>query len=512
MAKITTGMKNAMGALPSSGIICPTCSVKIPKYQGRYPKKCFSYESEVTLLDGNDVSIGLLEESGITNIWVYSINPMTLDVEVGRAARAVKTGVAKMLKVTLDNDRFEFCTYDHLWMLRNGAYEEAQNLNPGDSLMPLYTRFSDVNDPYGILDYEMVLHPSSGLWEYTHHVSDRYNLQRMFYKNLRDDQTVRHHKDFIKRNNSPDNMQRMSWSEHLQYHSKYREEWLKKNYEYWYQSILRSWDDERRVRVSKQASDRWKNLSAEEKLLNIEKLRSIASDGGIASWKVNSEKVLELLKLGKAGWALLWKEDEAYRNKMSDLGREAILRNVHNRREVDPEFNKKCYDSMIGGLQKLWKNPKHRKMMSQIATDNARIRNLHPTPAMLKQRKTFLNKGYEFLKTKEGKKIQSSAVSNYMNQEDNKVCDICGEVFKKNASYAGHRKYCLKAQASNHKIISIEEAGIRQGYDLLNVLPHHNFALSSGVFVHNCPDCDTPLLTTKAGLFLFKANGVLDDK
>jgi hypothetical protein len=40
-------------------------------------------------------------------------------------------------------------------------------------------------------------------------------------------------------------------------------------------------------------------------------------------------------------------------------------------------------------------------------------------------------------------------------------------------------------QANNHKVASVEPCGIEDVYDL-TVDEHHNFALSAGVFVHNC--------------------------
>lgn len=37
-----------------------------------------------------------------------------------------------------DNGKSIRCTPDHLFMLRNGAYQRADELSPGQSLMPLY--------------------------------------------------------------------------------------------------------------------------------------------------------------------------------------------------------------------------------------------------------------------------------------------------------------------------------------------------------------------------------------
>ena len=43
----------------------------------------------------------------------------------------------------------------------------------------------------------------------------------------------------------------------------------------------------------------------------------------------------------------------------------------------------------------------------------------------------------------------------------------------------------IQNQPINHKVISVESCGVEDVYDI-TVEEHHNFALSSGVFVHNC--------------------------
>ena len=46
-------------------------------------------------------------------------------------------------------------------------------------------------------------------------------------------------------------------------------------------------------------------------------------------------------------------------------------------------------------------------------------------------------------------------------------------------------KKARAARRNNHKVVSVESAGCEDVYDL-TVEAHHNFALSAGVFVHNC--------------------------
>ena len=65
--------------------------------------------------------------------------------------------------------------------------------------------------------YEMLLQPNDGEWDFTHHLADEYNLSRDIYS--KKDGKVRHHVDFNKLNNSPENIQRMQWLDHWRLHS-----------------------------------------------------------------------------------------------------------------------------------------------------------------------------------------------------------------------------------------------------------------------------------------------------
>lgn len=63
-AKITVGMKNAMDKLPGSGRKCSGCGLKVPSYQGRYPKNC--PECDTALSFGESKAIDILLKLGMT--------------------------------------------------------------------------------------------------------------------------------------------------------------------------------------------------------------------------------------------------------------------------------------------------------------------------------------------------------------------------------------------------------------------------------------------------------------
>ncbi|WP_234403506.1 toprim domain-containing protein [Halarchaeum acidiphilum] len=130
---------------------------------------------------------------------------------------------AHLVEVTLDDGETIRCTPDHEFMLRDGTYCEAQDLDNGESLMPLYRKLSDTSESGITLDgYEMVRQPNTrNFWDFSHLLADRYNLEHGRYE--AEDGDHRHHVDFDKRNNRPDNVKRLPEDEHLRLHREHAE-------------------------------------------------------------------------------------------------------------------------------------------------------------------------------------------------------------------------------------------------------------------------------------------------
>lgn len=178
--------------------------------------QCLSGDTSISLLDGREVLIKeLAETSPEGGFWVYSVNKDGRVVP-GKVTKAWKTGTrSDMVTVTLDNDEAVTCTSDHLFMLRDGSYKEAGLLVEGDSLMPLYRRTRKISPT--TREYEQVHHPEAAVgqhrWQYTHSMSAG-TVHRPAEKG-----EVVHHVDFSSTNNSPDNLQVMSSSDHSALHA-----------------------------------------------------------------------------------------------------------------------------------------------------------------------------------------------------------------------------------------------------------------------------------------------------
>jgi len=100
---------------------------------------CFTGDTKIKLLDGTEKSFAELAERPSDEVFpVYSVNADgQIVVGEGRHARITRRG-AELVEVTLDNGERIRCTPDHRFLLRSGAYKEAQHLTPQDSLMPGY--------------------------------------------------------------------------------------------------------------------------------------------------------------------------------------------------------------------------------------------------------------------------------------------------------------------------------------------------------------------------------------
>lgn len=100
---------------------------------------CFTGDTRVSLLDGRELSfLELLDEYGYDGkFWVYSCTSDG-DVVPGLAHSVHKTKVSTRIAIVkLDNGDEIKCTPDHRFMLRDGSYVEAKDLNNSLLLMSI---------------------------------------------------------------------------------------------------------------------------------------------------------------------------------------------------------------------------------------------------------------------------------------------------------------------------------------------------------------------------------------
>jgi tRNA-splicing ligase RtcB (3'-phosphate/5'-hydroxy nucleic acid ligase) len=117
---------------------------------------CFTGDTLIPVADGNHYSLQELAETG-KSVNVYSCTSSGKIVVTQAISRLTKRN-ASLIKIVLDNGSKIKCTPDHQFMLRDGDYQEASNLQVGTSLMPFYSQ----TDRDG---YTLVQQNYSGRWQ-----------------------------------------------------------------------------------------------------------------------------------------------------------------------------------------------------------------------------------------------------------------------------------------------------------------------------------------------------------
>lgn len=169
---------------------------------------CFVGDTLIPLVDGKYYPIKELANIDDEFI-VYACTP-TGKIVAAKAIAKLTRKNAPLVKVTLDNEEEIICTPDHKFMLRDGTYQEAQNLSSGTSLMPFYSKL----DKDG---YTLISQPYSSRWQKAHWIVARSGLMGEI-PHFDGQRTVIHHRNFQESDNRPDNLQFMGNRDHSAYH------------------------------------------------------------------------------------------------------------------------------------------------------------------------------------------------------------------------------------------------------------------------------------------------------
>ncbi|MEK7598190.1 MAG: DNA topoisomerase (ATP-hydrolyzing) subunit B [Patescibacteria group bacterium] len=434
---------------------------------------CFDGKTEVALVDGRNLSFLELIEEEKKNIknYCYAIKEDD-SVGIGEIKNVRKTKHnAEVIKIILDNDEELVCTPDHLFMLRSCKYKKAKNLTEKDSLMPLYRQFSRLGKRITIEGYEMIFNPAQLRWIFTHMLADKYNLEHEFYQENAG--SYRHHVDFNKRNNNPNNLIRLNKEDHLEIHRQC-------------------------VRKTLQRPDVLKKLKA------LRKTREYREKISNTMLKPKTRKMLS--ERAKKQW-----ENKEYKNFMAEKFLEFYNSNSQYREKNNKSLNvaQKKYWSSEENKQKqaararkyFEKYPEQKKQLSEIAKKQWQ------NASLLKWRKekttqqwtrdfrvkrkiaynqTYLQKALKVLHDvyKAKNKINKIAYDKIRKESNDKNL-IKYETIRQRFFGGSEKKLQEAAVHFNHRIKSIEKIAKKIDVYDLEVPNAHNFALASGIFVHN---------------------------
>ena len=435
---------------------------------------CFDGDTLVALADGRSLSFkDIVAEQAIgKEHFCYTIrDDGTVGIERILNPRITKKN-AEVIKVTLDNGETIICTPDHRFMLRDGSYKQAASLSANDSLMPLYRKLSDSSEPRITIDgYEMVWNPRSSKWLFTHVLADWHNRWNKVYQTA--DGEHCHHVDFNKRNNNPTNLQRLSAEKHLALHRSHIEKTLHRQ------------DTIDKCRAIRQSEEFRAKMSER---MQQPQTRQILSQQAKAQWDSENYKAYMVSK-----WRDFYENNEDYR--------------ISNHKQLN-QAQQEYWSSQANRLTQSQRvsnyfanNPQARFQSSQTAKqqwDNETLLEWRRqktqeqwTPEFRAKRLAALNKTY-YRKTITALKqieVEQGSINLDAYQE------FCLET--KDKSLLRFDKFCEryfegdtnKAREAvanyNHRIVKIER--LEELVDVYDIeVPHtHNFALASGVFVHN---------------------------
>ncbi len=412
-------------------------SMRYPLVDGQGNFGCFTKDTQVKLTDGRNLSFGELVKEykqGKKN-YTYSVNSKGLIciTEIKNPRLTIKK--AEIVKVTLDNGEEIKCTPNHLFMTKDGNYKEAANLTKKDSLMPLYQKLSQNTDRINRKGYVLIFQNKTNTWIPAHHLADNFNLTNNIYKKSAG--RVRHHVNFNKLNNNPENVLRMAWEEHWKVH---------------YQNAhTKHQDPDYREKIATGRAKYWDSPTTRQ------------------------TQASRMSNLNLKNW-----QNPVYREKMRKLLSEVNIQYIKAHPEKREEFRQRAHKT----LKRLWQTPEYQVLMREKIIKGNKNHTTNNTGKL-----KFLNI------CKEVSNQFSVLNEEHYNKLRNKVYPYGSAPYWE----TGLKNYFFNnpdlvrlAVNGNHRITKIEKIVKNEDVYDLTIDNFHNFALAVGVFVHNSVDGDPP--------------------
>ena len=467
--------KNVVGFSGLPGKLADCSSRKVERtevyiVEGDSAGGCFSGDTKIALADGRNLSFKELvkEDENNKENFCYTIKTDgSVGIEKIKHPRITKKNV-EVIRVVLDNDEAIECTPNHKFMLRDGNYKEAKDLTKEDSLMPLNRKVSKIGGKVTIDGYEMVFDQKKK-WIFTHMLSDKYNVDNGVYELEQGEH--RHHIDFNKLNNNPSNIVRLPKEDHLIIHTEHLKKTLhteeaKEKAKQAHQTIeyrekMSKWARQPEVNemLSKRAKDQWEN--PEYKQFMIQKFIEFYN----SNENYREESNERLNKAQKKYWA-----DFENRKKASEKVKSFFEENPDAKQYLSDMAKEQWKDETLV----LWRRQKTKEQW---------------TPEFRMKRKIAYDKTYYQKTIKLMKKVYEDFgdLNNFeeirIDNNDKSILSMgtfCSRFFKNDFD---EMKESVKNY--NHKIKEIVMLNKKIDVYDIEVPETHNFALSSGVFVHN---------------------------
>ena len=403
---------------------------------------CLRGDTKIYLTDGRNLTIKEVVkefEQGKEN-YVLSCN-LDGDFSIAKIINGCKTKTSKKyIRFTLDNGEVINSTEDHRFLMRDGEYKKAEELEVGDSMMPGYFTTGD----FGRLAIKNNFSLNSPC---IYKLASLYNIQHGIYQ-YDPEKNISHHIDKNINNNNPNNIINLSNKEHSKVHLEDR---------------INAITPEVRDKIKESLKTYWKNESNREKAKKKWKDDgdTIREDGKTRR-EISREQRVNYNKSQKAkdNISNFWNDEERSAEARKKL--KATL----EKRNKDPEFIEHLKDS--------WNSEKglERKKKSSIALSE---RNKDPEHIRKSNRGHIVSR-FKKLINKEGYTYEEALEEITSRKNFNKWFD----------SIDDFKEY---EKTWNHTIVNIEvieDTEEQDFYDITVDSRNHNFLLSCGIIAHNC--------------------------
>ncbi len=434
---------------------------------------CFFGGTKVALTDGRSIDFKelLIEDNAGKKNYCYTI---CSDGKIGvgeiKNPRITRKS-AEVIKVVLDNNEEIICTPDHKFMLKDGSYKIAKDLTPDNSLMPLYRQYSKIDGRITIEGYEMAFDSNASRWIFTHLLSDKYNLEKSIYS--KDQGNTVHHKDFNKLNNNPDNLVRMDKREHFLYHTTILE------------MTLHSTETKERSRKAHQSKAYREKV---RKIMTTPKMRQMLSQRAKKQWQNDEYKKY----MGQKFLEFYYSHPDYQRQN-------AQILNLNQKNYWSKAENKTKQTNRVKKYFSVhFKAKEHLAHKAKIEWSNTRLLAWRRqktkeqwTPEFREKRKAAYDQTYLDHSLAFAKLVYEDYESLAFYDDERSILPIRdNNVIKFNTLlsrfFANNESDLLEAVKNyNHKIKRIEKLDEKVDVYDIEVPGTHNFALASGIFVHN---------------------------
>jgi len=432
---------------------------------------CWSGKTEIALTDGRKISFEELvkeDSRGKQNFCYTMLDNGHIGVTPILNPRITKRN-AEVIKIILDNGDELICTPDHLFRLVDGSYIPANQLTPQHSLAPLYRKISKKEDGRVLEGYEMVFDPKTKQWIYTHVLADTFNLTKNVYSTAAGKH--RHHVDFNKLNNNPTNIQRLPYDQHMDCHYKHLEHTLHRP----------------DVKIKSVEAKRTGVFREKARKKSLEK-RELFSNNAKKQWKSPEYKRFMVAK-----YLEFYYKNEDYRKRILKIindAQKSYWSKTENRDSQAKRVKQYFIDHPEAKLH-LAKKAKAEWSDADLLQWRRQKTQEQWTNEFRQKRKTAYNRTYLDHSLAFAKLVYDDHGDLAFYDDERSILPMRdNNLLKLNAllgRFFSHNENDLLEAVKNynHKIKSIEKIKERMDVYDIEVPGTHNFALASGIFVHN---------------------------